>query len=129
VQRAVILIILVLAACDSGTVVTPTTAPPGPTTTTTIVGDTCDRLAEDMAAWFEILIEVIDETPAAVVADPEAWPEPMVALHQQGGALDARAVALVCDPGALQAEAFRRADLDPDSPASRYLMGLLGLTE
>jgi hypothetical protein len=93
------------------------------------VGDTCDRLAEDMAGWFEVLIEVLDETPARTVADPEAWPEPLVALHQQGDALDARAVALVCEPGALQAEAFRRADLDPDSAVSRYLIGLLGMTE
>lgn len=130
VKRAVILIVFVLAACDSGTTVpTPTTAPPGPTTTTTIVNDTCDRLAEDMAEWLEVLIEVLDATPAQVVADPEVWPEALVALQQQGGALDARGAALECDPGALQAKAFRQADLDPDSATARYLMGLLGLTE
>ena len=126
VKRAVVLIVFALAACDSGTVA-PTTAPPGPTTTTTIVNDTCDRLAEDMAVWLEVLIEVLDETPAQVVANPEVWPEPLVALQQQGEPLDARGAALDCDPGALQAEAFRRADLDPDSATSRYLMGLLGL--
>jgi len=82
-----------------------------------------------MAAWFEILIEVLDEIPARTVADPETWPEPLVALHQQGDALDARATALECELGALQAEAFRRADLDPDSAVSRYLMGLLGMAE
>jgi hypothetical protein len=129
VKRVALLLVVLVAACDSGTITPPTTAPPGPTTTTTIVDDTCDRLAEDMAGWFEILIEVLDDTPAATVADPETWPEPLVALHQQGDALDARAVALECELGALQAEAFRRADLDPDSAVSRYLIGLLGMEE
>lgn len=130
VKRAVILTFLIfVAACDSGTVPTPTTAPPGPTTTTTIVNDSCERLAGDMAGWLEVLIEVLDDTPAQVVADPEEWPEALVALQQQGGPLDARGVALECDPGALQAEAFQLADLDPDSATSRYLMRLLGLDE
>jgi hypothetical protein len=129
VKRVALLLVVLVAACDSGTVPTPTTAPPGPTTTTTIVNDTCDRLASDMAVWLEMLIEVLDDTPAQVVADPEAWPEALVALQQQGGPLDARGAAMECDPGALQAEAFRLADLDPDSATSRYLMGLLGLDE
>jgi hypothetical protein len=34
-----------------------------------------------------------------------------------------------CELGTLQAEAFRRADLDPDSAVSRYLMRLLGMAE
>jgi hypothetical protein len=128
-KRATLGIIVLLVACDSGTIPTPTTAPPGPTTTTTIVNDTCDRLAGDMAGWLEVLIEVLDDTPAQVVADPEVWPEALVALQQQGGPLDARRAALDCDPGALQADAFRRADLDPDSATSRYLMELFGLDE
>jgi hypothetical protein len=121
--------LVLVVACDSPTIPAPTTAPPGPTTTTTIVDDTCERLAEDLATWFEILIEVLDETPAETVADPDGWPEPLVALHQQTDALDARATALECELGTLQAEAFRRADLDPDSAVSRYLMRLLGMAE
>lgn len=128
-KRAAILIVLVLVACDSPTPAPPTTAPPGPTTTTTLENDTCARLAADMADWFEILIEVLDEMDARDLADPERWPEPIVALQQEGDSLDARGAALECDPGALQADAFRRASLDPDSELARYLMGLLGLLE
>lgn len=128
-KRAAILIALVLVACDSPTPAPPTTAPPGPTTTTTLENDTCARLAADMADWFEILIEVLDEMNARDLADPERWPEPIVALQQEGDSLDARGAALECDPGALQADAFRRASLDPDSELARYLMGLLGLLE
>jgi len=128
VKRAVILLALALVACDSSTP-TPTTAPPGPTTTTTIQNDTCERLAADMADWLEVFIEVLDQTSAQDVADPERWPEPVVAMFQEGDALDARGAALECDPGALQADAFRRASLDPDSELARYLMGLLGLLD
>ncbi|HSM01505.1 MAG TPA: hypothetical protein VK960_03550 [Acidimicrobiia bacterium] len=128
-KRAAILIALVIVGCDSPTPAPPTTAPPGPTTTTTIEDDTCARLAADMADWFEILIEVLDEMDARDLADPERWPEPIVALQQEGDSLDARGAALECDPGALQADAFRRASLDPDSELARYLMGLLGLIE
>lgn len=128
-KRAAILIVLMLVACDSPTPTPPTTAPPGPTTTTTLENDTCARLAADMADWFEILIEVLDEASAQDIADPERWPEPIVALFQEGDSLDARGAALECDPGALQADAFRRASLDPDSELARYLMGLLGLND
>jgi len=128
VKRAAILLALILVACDSPTP-TPTTAPPGPTTTTTIENDTCARLAADMADWFELLVEVLDQTSARDLADRERWPEPVVALYQQSDSLDARGAALECDPGALQADAFRRASLDPDTPLAKYLMGLLGLEE
>lgn len=127
-KRAAFFLVLTLVACDSPPP-TPTTAPPGPTTTTTLENDTCARLAADMADWFEILIEVLDETSAQDLADPERWPEPIVALQQEGDSLDARGAALECDPGGLQADAFRRASLDPDSELARYLMGLLGLSE
>ena len=127
-KRAVIVLALALVACDSPTP-TPTTAPPGPTTTTTIQNDTCQRLAADMADWLEVFIEVLDQTSARDLADQERWPEPVVAMFQEGDSLDARGAALECDPGALQADAFRRASLDPDRELARYLMGVLGLEE
>lgn len=123
---AFVLVALVLAACDSGPA-TPTTAPPGqPTTTTTIQNDTCARLAEDTARYLETVVEVLDDLSLDEVRDPSAWPEPMVALQQQGDDLDARAEAMRCDRAEIQTAAFAIARLDPDSGLADYLLVLLG---
>jgi len=127
VKRAVLVLVVLLAACDSGTAI-PTTAA-GPTTTTTIENDTCERLAADTADYLEVVIEVLDLTRATELADPERWTEALVAIQQQGAQLDARAEIMECDLVELQAAAFRRARLDPDSPLSHYLLRLWGLEE
>ncbi len=123
----VALLVLLLAACDSGTV-TPTTADPSlPSTTTTIENDTCGDLAVDTARYLESVIEVLDQSTLAETRDRALWPEGLVALEQQGVALDARSAAMRCDRGQVQSAAFFAADLDPDSDLARYLMSLLGL--
>lgn len=107
-----------------------TTAPPGvPTTTTTIVRDNCDRLAADAAAHLDTVVRVLDTTPLESFRDPGEWPEAIVALKQQGEDLDRRMDALGCDPAEVQARAFSRVRVRPDSGLSRLLIELLGLAE
>ncbi|MEK7252314.1 MAG: hypothetical protein AAB198_03550, partial [Actinomycetota bacterium] len=114
-RLAIAVLFLLLASCDSGTS-TPTTADPNiPSTTTTIENDTCGRLAVDAARYLESVIEVLDQSTLAETRDRELWQEGLVALEQQGVDLDARATAMRCDPGQVQAAAFFAADLDPDS--------------
>ncbi|OFW66319.1 MAG: hypothetical protein A2Z12_09745 [Actinobacteria bacterium RBG_16_68_21] len=125
-RRLIPLFVLLLGACNSAAP-TPTTAPPGPTTTTTIVGDTCERLAQDAADYLEVVVQVLNETPTDVFTDRSQWPEALVALTQQGTDLDARSDAMRCDPADMQAAVFALADIDPKSPLARYLAELLGL--
>lgn len=126
VKRLVPVLALWLTACTSAAP-TLTTAPPGPTTTTTIVNDTCEQLARDAADYLEVVVRVLDETSAEVLADPARWPEALVALQQQGSVLDRRAEAMRCDRADMQAAVFALADIDPRSPLARYLAELLGL--
>lgn len=126
-RLTVAVLALLLASCDSATS-TPTTADPSlPSTTTTIENDTCGRLAVDTARYLESVVEVLDDTTLAETRDRELWPEGLVALEQQGEALDARSDAMRCDRGQVQSAAFFAADLDPDSDLARYLLSLLGL--
>lgn len=119
--------VVALAACDPGTPTLTTTDPSDPTTT--LADDTCDRIATDTARYLELVVAVLDETPLDEFRDREAWTEPLFALEEQGEVLDGRSDRMGCDPARIQAEAFARAQLDPESGISVYLLELLGFTE
>lgn len=95
-------------------------------TTTTLANDTCDRLATDTARYLELVVAVLDETPLDDFRDREAWTESLLALKEQGDLLDTRADRMRCDPARIQAEAFARARLDPESGLAAYLLEWLG---
>jgi hypothetical protein len=115
----------VLAACTASTP-TLTTAPPG-APSTTIAGDTCDRLVDDTTRYFELVIEVLDDTALDDFRDRDRWPEALLALEQQGEDLDTRSRVMRCDPAVVQERVFSDARLRPDSGLARFLLELLGL--
>ena len=117
----------VLLACDSGTAPTTTTFVPTTfvITTTTLPQDTCEDVVRDAARFLEDLVEQLDETSLDTFTDPERWPRELQELRQQGIALDERVAVLACDVAAVQAQAFDRADVDPDGPLADRLVELL----
>jgi hypothetical protein len=116
----------VLAAGCTPSTPTLTTAQPG-APTTTIPRDSCDRLVDDAIRYFELVVEVLDDTALADFRDRGAWPEALVAIQQQGEDLDTRAEAMGCDAATVQSRVFAGARPRPDSGLARYLLALLGL--
>lgn len=116
--------VIALVACDPSTPALTTMDPSG--TTSTLIDDTCDRLATDTARYLELVVAVLDETPLDEFRNRESWTEPLLALEEQGDLLDARTDRMRCDPARIQADAFARARLDPESGLSAYLLELLG---
>jgi hypothetical protein len=123
----VLLCVLAVAACDPSTPTLTTMDPLA--STTTLADDTCDRVATDTARYLELTVAVLDETTLDEFRDREAWPEPLLALEEQGEILDSRADRLRCDPARIQADAFAQARLEPKSGLSQYLLELWGLEE
>jgi hypothetical protein len=134
VKRALLVLVILIAACTSEqtapTAVTSTLPPDLPTTTTsftttTLPEDSCENVTEETAELFEDLVGELNAMTTAEFLDRRRWPERLFYLENAGEQLDARIVVLGCDPGSVQAAAFDRVDVTPESFPAREMVRLL----
>lgn len=127
---------ILVAACTSEqpapTAVTSTLPPDLPATTTsftttTLPEDSCEKVTGEVAELFEDLVNELNAMTTAEFLDRRRWPEALFYLENAGEQLDARIEVLDCDPVSVQAAAFDRVDVTPESfPAREMVRRLLG---
>jgi hypothetical protein len=114
---------LVLGACSGDTPADSTASTSS--TTTTIVGDTCERVADDAVTFIQDLLDELDRTRLVGFRERDDWSDDLVRLERLGADLDIRADVLRCDAAAIRRSVLERADLSSSGPLSEGLVEYL----
>lgn len=120
-------VVTVVAACSGDAEPTTTSAAAFPSsTTTTIDVEVCDDLAEEAVGWLEDLVAELDGIRYEVLVDRTQWPDGLVRLDEEGGALQAESDAAGCDEGLIRgAVVAAAAGMEADGATARLLLELL----
>jgi len=118
---------IAVAACSGGDEeVTPTFATVATTTTTTMDIRVCEGLAADAVRWVEDLVSELEGIRYEVLVDPTLWPESLVRIDEEGGALQAESDAAGCDESLIRGAVVAAAgQMQADGAAARLLLELL----
>jgi len=118
---------LTITACSGdGEAVTSTIGTTTTTTTTTMDIRVCEDLAIDAIAWVGDLVTELEGIRYEVLVDRTLWPESLVRIDEEGGALQAESDAAGCDEGLIRGAVVQAAwQMQADSAASQLLLDLL----
>lgn len=124
----IITLALALAACsgDGDAETTTTIVRASTTTTTTIDFKLCENLADDAVDWVESLVAELEGISYEVLVDRTLWPESLVRVDEEGGALQAESDAAGCDEGLIRGAVVEAASqMEGDGAAAQLLLDLI----
>jgi hypothetical protein len=124
----VVIVLLLAAGCDGDGGVSTTTMERETTaaTTTTLPAPECDEVFDEAVDVVKDLVRVLDEVGYEVLVERSTWPEDLLRIEERGLALEERAAAAGCDPGALQSAVKAAADhLEAGGPLGTLLLEML----
>jgi len=118
---------LTITACSGdGEAATSTIGTVATTTTTTMDIQVCENLAADAIAWVGDLVTELEGIRYEVLVDRTLWPESLVRIDEEGGALQAESDAAGCDESLIRGAVVQAAgQMQADSAASQLLLDLL----
>jgi len=118
---------LTITACSGdGEAATSTIGTVATTTTTTMDIQVCENLATDAIAWVGDLVTELEGIRYEVLVDRTLWPESLVRIDEEGGALQAESDAAGCDESLIRGAVVQAAgQMQADSAASQLLLDLL----
>ena len=118
---------LVVAACSGESdAVTSTVGTAATSTTTTMDIRVCEDLADDAVRWVESLVAELEGISYEVLVDRTLWPESLVRVDEEGGALQAESDAAGCDESLIRGAVVQAAEqMTADGAASQLLLDLL----
>lgn len=129
-RRTALFLALALAAsaCSGSGDATTTSSGTGlsTSTSTTIDVRVCQDLADDTIRWVEDLAGALEGISYDVLTDRALWPEDLVRLDEEGGAIQAESDAAGCDESLIRGavvEAVSR--MDPQGSTATLLLELL----
>ena len=118
---------LAVSACSGdGEAVTSTVGTIATTTTTTMDVRVCEDLASDAIRWVDDLVGELGGITYEVLVDRTLWPESLVRIDEEGGALQAESDAAGCDEGLIRGAVVEAAgQMQADGAAAQLLLDLL----